>query len=142
MVKWILSFFVICIACSSCGSNDPEQNTASEKESYKETKESLQRKEEKNPMLFLEVKNNNRKNFFGQTVIRGEITNTATLAKFKDVDLKLTFYSKTKALLETDKETIFEEFNAGETTKFKTKYFAPKGTDSVYIEVLGAKVVK
>ena len=46
----------------------------------------------------------------GQTVVKGTITNNATVAVFKDVDLKLSFYSKTRALLETDKETIFEIF--------------------------------
>ncbi len=64
-----------------------------------------------------------------------------TDATYKDVDLKLTFYSKTKALLETDKETVFEVLPPGQSKNFKTKYFAPKGTDSVALEVLGAKVV-
>ncbi len=41
-----------------------------------------------------------------------------------------------------DKETVFEVLHPGESKNFKTKYFAPKGTDSVAIAVLGAKVVK
>jgi hypothetical protein len=69
------------------------------------------------------------------------LTNKASIAVFKDVDIKLSFYSKTKALLETDKETIFEILEPGESKDFKTKYFAPKGTDSVGLQVLSAKVI-
>ena len=58
------------------------------------------------------------------------------------MDVNLSFYSKTHALLEQDKETIFELLHPGETKDFKTKYFAPKGSDSVALAVLGAKVVK
>ncbi len=43
------------------------------------------------------------------------------------------------ALLETDKETFYEIIHPGETKDFKTKYFAPKGTDSVALKVIGAK---
>jgi hypothetical protein len=92
-------------------------------------------------MNFLVVGGHDKRNILGQTVVKGTITNKATVAIFKDVELKLSFYSKTRALLETDKETVFEVLQPGESKNFKTKYFAPKGTDSVTLEVLGAKVV-
>jgi hypothetical protein len=56
------------------------------------------------------------------------------------VDIQLDFYSKTGTLLETDKETVYEILNPGESKSFKTKYFAPKGTDSVALKILGAKI--
>ena len=37
-------------------------------------------------------------------VIRGSVTNKASVASYKDVDVKLSFYSKTGALLEADKK--------------------------------------
>lgn len=123
------------VACNS-------DNPAKEKESYNATKNSLLRKEEKNPASFIVVKGNSKKNIVGQTVVKGTLVNKASVATYKDVNLQLTFYSKTKALLETDKETIFEILNPGESNGFKTKYFAPKGTDSVGLEVLGAKVIR
>ena len=122
----------------ACNSDNP----AKEKESYNATKNSLLRKEEKNPASFIVVKGNSKKNIVGQTVVKGTLVNKASVATYKDVNLQLTFYSKTKALLETDKETIFEILNPGESNGFKTKYFAPKGTDSVGLEVLGAKVIR
>ncbi len=82
------------------------------------------------------------RNFPGQTVIKGKITNKASVAVFKDVNLKLSFYSKPKALLESDDETVFELLHPGETKNFKTKYFAPKGTDSVALGIISGKVVQ
>ena len=116
--------------------------TKTAQDNYQMTKEELKKQEQQSPVSFLEVAGKNKKNLVGQTVIRGKIHNKATLATFKDVEVKLSFYSKTKALLETDKETIFEELSPGVTRDFKTKYFAPKGTDSVAMEVLAATVVQ
>ena len=120
----------------SCNSNNAETEEAS----YEKTREVLLEKEQKNPANFLTVAGKDKKNLLGQTVIKGKLTNHATIAVFKDVDIKLFFYSKTKALLETDTETIFEQVQPGQTKDFKTKYFAPKGTDSVGIQVIGAKM--
>ena len=135
-----LLFFVILVIIFSCTSNAKKAST--EKEVYEKTKESLQEKEEKNPRNFLFAEGHNKRNLLGQTVIKGSLTNKASVAVFKDVDINLSFYSKTHALLEKDKETVFEVLHPGESKNFKTKYFAPKGTDSVAIAVLGAKVVK
>jgi hypothetical protein len=135
-----LLFFALIPIAFSC-SNDNKKATT-EKEVYEKTKESLQEKEEKKPQNFLLVEGHNKRNILGQTVIRGSLTNKASVAVFKDIDINLSFYSKTHALLERDKETVFEVLHPGETKIFKTKYFAPKGTDSVALVVLGAKAVK
>jgi hypothetical protein len=134
-----LLFFTFSIIFISCTSDS--KKTATEKESYEKTKESMKAKEEQRPSDFLFVEGHDKKNLLGQTVIKGTLVNKATVAIFKDIDVKLYFYSKTNALLETDKETVFEVLHPGETKDFKTKYFAPKGTDSVALDVLGAKVV-
>jgi hypothetical protein len=122
----------------ACNENDSSQQ---KKESYELTKKELLSKEQKDPTAFISITGHNKKNIVGQTVVRGTLTNKASIAVFKDVDIKLSFYSKTKALLETDKETIFDILEPGESKDFKTKYFAPKGTDSVGLQVLGAKVI-
>ncbi len=136
-ILFILFVSVILFACST----DTATKAKTEKESYQLTKEDLLKKEQKNPQNFLVVSGHDKKNLVGQTVIKGSVTNKASVATFKDVDIKLSFYSKTKALLETDKETVYETLGPGLSKDFKTKYFAPKGTDSVALEVLGAKVV-
>ena len=133
----LTAFSVILLSCN--GDEAPKKST--EQESYKITKESLLKKELKSPQIFLVIGAHDKRNMLGQTVVKGIITNKATVAVFKDVEIKLSFYSKTHALLETDKETVFEVLQPGASKNFKTKYFAPKGTDSVALEVLGAKVV-
>ena len=95
--------------------------------------------EKKNPKGFLVVDGSDKKNLLGQRVIKGVVTNKATVASFKDVDVELSFYSKTGALLEKDHEIVYETIVPGGNTSFKTKYFAPKGTDSVAMKVVGAK---
>ena len=139
-MKKVLFFLLIAVATLFSCNFDGKKNAQTEKESYELTKAELLKKEQKDPANFLTVYGGNRKNIFGQTVIKGNITNKSTVAVFKDVELKLSFYSRTGALLETDKETIFAILKPGETKSFKTKYFAPKRTDSVALEVLGAKL--
>jgi hypothetical protein len=140
MKRFVLFFIPIFLIAFSCGSD--AKKTSTEKEVYEKTKESLKAREEKNPQNFLFVDGHDKRNLFGQTVIKGSLTNKASIAVFKDVDISLLFYSKTHALLETDKETVFEVLHPGESKSFKTKYFPPKGTDSVALSVSGAKVVK
>jgi hypothetical protein len=138
MKKYFAAVILVAIFLFACNENDSLQQ---KKQSYEVTKKELLSKEQKDPTAFISISGHNKKNIVGQTVVRGTLTNKASIAVFKDVDIKLSFYSKTKALLETDKETIFEILEPGESKDFKTKYFAPKGTDSVGLQVLSAKVI-
>lgn len=138
MKKYFSLVIFAAILLFACNENDSSKE---KKESYEVTKKELLSKEQKDPTAFISISGHNKKNIIGQTVVRGTLTNKASVASFKDVEIKLTFYSKTKALLETDKETIFEILEPGESKDFKTKYFAPKGTDSVGLQVLGAKAI-
>lgn len=133
----ILAASVVLFSCSS----DTAIKEKTEKESYQLTKDELLKKEQKKPQDFITVTGYNKKNILGQTVVKGTLVNKASVATFKDVDIKLSFYSRTQALLETDNETEYMTLGPGESKDFKTKYFAPKGTDSVALIVLGAKVV-
>ncbi len=132
----VFTCFTILLSCN----NNQEKDAALEKQNYEVTKEALKQKEQKNPQDFLFVSGSDKHNLFGQTVVKGSISNKASVAVYKDIDVQLYFYSKTGALLETDKETVYENINPGETKNFKTKYFAPKGSDSVSLKVLGAKI--
>ena len=105
---------------------------------YQETKFSHWKKEKNNPSKFLLVNNHDRKNLIGQTVVIGHLTNLATICWYKDVEIKLSFFSKTGVKLDEGIESIYENIGPGKTIKFKTRYFAPKGTDSVAVMVLKA----
>jgi hypothetical protein len=136
MANRILCFLIIA-ALASCQSKDNKKEEA--KSSYEASKANLLDKEKTNPANFLTVSGHDKHNLIGQMVVKGTISNKATVASFKDIDVKLEFYSKTGTLLETDHETIYEVIAPGESKNFKTKYFAPKGSDSVALHVVGAK---
>lgn len=131
---WLLVSVIVLTAC-----NSGDNSTGATKDKYEQTKETLEETEKKNPTRFLSVTGHDKRNLLGQTVVKGTLSNSAKVASYKDVEIRLSFYSKTKALLEEDVETIFETLAPGKSADFKTKYFAPKGTDSVALKVLGAK---
>ena len=122
------------IACNNNHDYDIKSN-----DQYEKGKVSVEEIEKKNPVRFLTVAGTDKKNFLGQTVIKGNLFSNAKMVHFRDVEIKLSFYSKTGALLEEDLETVYETINPGGSTTFKSKYFAPKGTDSVGLKVMAAK---
>ena len=123
---------------AACNSKDKSEQKENDK--YEQTKESMEQTEKKNPKRFLTVDGHDKRNLLGQTVIKGTISNKATVASYKDVDVELTFFSKTGALHAKDHEVIYETIGSGSSTNVKTKSFAPKGTDSVAMKIVGAKV--
>lgn len=137
-MKNILLLIITLITFSACSSKASKE--AKEKDSYEKAKESLEVKEKKNPLGFITVSSKDKHNLIGQTVIKGSINNRAKVCAYKDVQLELSFFSKTGVLLEKDSETIYEIIEPGKSADFKTKFFAPKGTDSVGIRVVSAKV--
>ena len=109
------------------------------KDAYEQSRESMEDIEKKNPSRFLSVSGSSHRNLLGQTVVKGIVKSKATVVSYRDIELKLSFYSKTGALLEEDRETIYETIAPGKEEDFKSKYFAPKGTDSVALKVVSAK---
>jgi hypothetical protein len=138
MNKVIPAFFMLSFVFTACGS-DEKAAEGKAKDKYEQTKETLEQTEKKNPKRFLSVEGSDKKNLIGQTVIKGTVTNSATVASYKDVDIELSFYSKTGALLQRDHEVIYETIAPGNSTAFKTKTRAPIGTDSVAMKIYAAK---
>jgi len=99
----------------------------------------LEEIEKKNPKQFLRVNGNSKKNLLRQTVVKGNIYNNAKIVSYKDISIKLKFFSKTGALLQEDIDVVYESIHPGGSYTFKSKYFAPKGADSVGMTVIDAK---
>jgi hypothetical protein len=137
MIRIFFAFALVATVIS-CDFATGDKTTTNEK-NYENSKESMEKTEQNKPTKFLTATASDKKNLIGQTVVKGTITNQAKVVTYKDVEVKLSFYSKTKAVVEQDIETIYENVAPGESVKFKSKFFTPKGTDSVAIEVLGAK---
>ena len=137
MKKLLPAILLMGIGFAACNSNDKTADKAKDK--YEQTKETLEETEKKNPVRFLSVSGHDKRNLIGQTVIKVTLTNNAKVVSYKDVDVELSFFSKTGTLLEKDHEVVYETITPGNTSSFKTKYFAPKGTDSVAMKVVAAK---
>lgn len=138
MKKIPLLAIMIIAVLMSCKSKAKKESA--ERDNYEKAKESLAEREKKSPTAFLKVISKDKHNLIGQTVIKGNVSNSAKVCTYKDVELELSFFSKTGVLLEKDSETVYEVIEPGKSAAFKSKYFAPKGTDSVAIKVLNAKV--
>ncbi|MEP7236846.1 MAG: hypothetical protein ABI685_03235 [Ferruginibacter sp.] len=135
MKKIIPALVLLSLVFAACGGG----KDVKVKDKYEQTKITLGETEKKNPKLFLSVAETDKKNFLGKTVIKVDITNKATVASFKDVDIELSFYSQTGALLERDHEVIYETIAPGSTINHKTRYKVPKHTDRVEVKIAGAK---
>jgi Ni/Co efflux regulator RcnB len=137
MKKLLNALVIVSTVFTACTDADTNSG-ANQKDKYEQTKETLADTEKKNPMRFLSVEGRDRKNILRQTVIKGTVTNKATVASFKDVDVEISFFSKTGALLEKDHEVIYETIEPGKQVDFKTKILAPTGTDSVALKIYAA----
>ena len=137
MKKHIIGFCTIVLLLTACSSAEQKEKAAKDK--YENSKLSLEEVEKKSPVRFLSVSGNDKKNLLGQTVVKGKVHNNAKMVTYKDVDIKLFFYSKTGTLLQEDQEVVYESVPPGTTVNFKSKYFSPKGTDSIAMKIVSAK---
>lgn len=125
------------ILLGACTSNSKSEKASSD--AYEKGTKSIEEIEQEHPTRFLLVTGKDKRNLIGQTVVKGTIHSKAKMVTYKDVTVKLSFYSSTGALLEEDQETVYESIAPGGEASFKSKYFAPKGTDSVGMKILSAK---
>jgi hypothetical protein len=136
MKKIIPALILVSFVFAACGG---DEKASSEKDKYQQTRETLEQTEKENPKRFLSVEGDERKNLIRQTVVKGTITNKATVASFKDIDVEISFYSETGALLLRDHEVVYKVVGPNSSENFKYKTYAPKGTDSVVMKIAGAK---
>ena len=98
----------------------------------------LKEKEEANPTSFLRATGTYRKNLINQWVIEGTITNSATLATYKDVVISITYFSKTQTQIGTEEKTLFEYYKPNSEQNFKIKTSGYEGTATISIDIVSA----
>lgn len=74
-------------------------------------------------------------------LIEGYIVNKATLAKFKDVVVKVTFYSQTETLIDEKSYVFYEYYEPNSTKHFSLKVDPPKAYKTFGFQVTDAKGV-
>lgn len=121
---------------AACKSKMEKEKAA--KDNYEKAKESLEEREKKNPLAFIDVTSKDKRNLIGQTVVKGTISNTAKICTYKDFELEFSFFSKTGVLLQKELKTVYENIPAGKSSDFKEKMWVNKDADSMSIKVLKA----
>ncbi len=110
-------------------------------ETYKEKVMTIGEIESAKPMKFLLLRSDYKKNFWGTKIkLQCTVKNTATVVSYKDVKLRVTHYSDTKAILGTREYILFDNFPSQSEKELELKIENLKHTDSISCKIIGAKV--
>ena len=112
---------------------------ASSNQSYYEKKQSIEQIENSEPLRFLTTDGNYRESFWGTKIkVFGKVTNQATIASYKDVVIRITYYSKTKTILGSKDYTLYEVFPPNMDKTFELKIDNFKDVNSIGWDVISA----
>lgn len=132
-----LTTLSIIISMIFIGCDSTTQSSEPSKE-YEETKESLESQEIRSPNSFLSVDGSYRKNLLGEWVIEGKIISSAKVATYKDVTIRINFYSKTNSYLGSDNQTVYEFIPPNDSKRFKIKSMGYQGAKQINWEIANA----
>ena len=160
-MKKTIAILFVALALTSCnnsGSSSALDNPASldnpeRQKTPEELKAELGAQEKADPLTYLkvdatmsedQVKTRDEGLFHSAeyspdgNTIRGTISNSATIAKFKDVVLTVTYYSQTETAIETKDYIIYEFYAPNTTNNFELKVYPPETMAKFGIEIKGA----
>lgn len=137
MIKYFFAFSVMFSMLVACANKDAKHNDKNMNE-YEQQKENLLNKEKKQPQHFLQITGTDKRNLWGQTVFKGIIHNNAKVCSYKNVRVKLLYYTTDGTLVTNHEEQFDEIIKPGDDIEFKAKYKTPKGTDSVAASIMSA----
>jgi hypothetical protein len=125
-------------SCSGGGSGSSSLGFPTE-QTYEEKILSIEEEEKANPKRFLDASGSYRENVLGTKMrIFGNVTSSATKANFKDIVIKVTYYSATDTDLGSDNFVLYKFVNAGTTVSFEWKIDKPSGCSKLGWEVVSA----
>lgn len=76
---------------------------------------------------------------FGNKIkIHGSVTNKATVTNFKDINIKVSYYSATNTLINTERMMLYDFVPAHTTKFFEWKIKPPGGTERMGWEAVAA----
>jgi hypothetical protein len=91
------------------------------------------------PTNFLSAEGKYSENFWGDKInLNCIVTNKATVASYKDIILRVTYYTKTKTSLGTKDYTIYEVFNPNSKKTISLKIENYKNVNSIALEIIKA----
>ena len=133
---YIFALLFSLTACRQSG----DSSTSITEESYNQKVISVEETELSQPTTFLRAGGNYNKNLIGTKLkVHGTITNSASVATFKDAVVQITFYSATKTELFNKNYTIYDYFPPHSTVEFELKTENPRDVESIGMAVISAR---
>lgn len=87
--------------------------------------------EKTNPENYLRTDGTYKKNFWGDRVtIKGTVTNSASHTNYKDVKIRVDFYSRTKSVITSKLYVVYDYFPYGMTKSFELKVDIPSNMET------------
>jgi hypothetical protein len=143
-VGWIIFIILIIVALVIVAlvvSNDQSKNKRSSQgeNTYQEKVMTVEEIEKSKPTEFLTIRGTYQENFWGDKInVDCILTNKATVATYKDVQVRVTYYSKTKTVLGNKDFTIYEFFPPRTTKTTELKVDNYKDVSSIGLTVIDA----
>lgn len=119
------------------------QTTRPRQKTDGEIQDELWKREIKNPTNYLSTSYDlNYKLLSGKDEITGTIFNSASFAGFKDIQLRVGYYTQTDAFLDEEYYTVYDYIYAGDEISYNLKVTSPKGTKRISVKVYNAEPIK
>lgn len=143
-MKKITLILIYVLTLTIIGCKENRQKTPAE------LKMELQMQENSNPKQYLELENvtmqrNKIKDAglfssakYDGYLITGQVKNSATMAKYKDLKITVELYSKTKTVIENKSFVFYEYYEPNSTNNFSLKIDAPSAMKSFGTFITGA----
>lgn len=132
-------------------------NSSQRAKTPEELRNELKQKEQQNPLNYLEdinivltpqYKLVKKETLFRSAeyasdgvVLQGQIKNSATLAKFKDLRFKVKFYSKTETIIDEESYVLYEFFEPNSVRNISVKAETPISYEGFSFVIIGATPV-
>ena len=100
------------------------------------SKTDLEQKEAASPLEYLSVHGKMHKNLIGKKIIKGSVTNMASLASYKDLQMAVIFLSGTQTELQTQQFFVNGTVTPNNKISFRSVFIAPPETAGFRIKIL------
>lgn len=115
--------------------------TSNIRDTYNEKVKTVEEIEHEDPVRFLRASGDYKENFWGDKIkINCTIYNNATVATYKDVEVQVTYYTKTNTSIGSETHTIYEVFPPSSSKTIKLKINNHSNVNSIGWEVISADV--
>ena len=128
---------------SSASLDQPKQsnNSSAPKDPQKKKELTVEEIEKANPLRFISASGQSRETLFGKKfVLNMKIENSATVAKYKDVVVKIEYVSATNSVVTSEERRLDETFPPHSTKNYEFKITKPSESSKLRVSVIQARV--